>query len=45
MKTIANAMAMMDVVRNPQNYCECGKKVWICKHEHNTDERKNRMET
>ena len=30
---IRNANAMMDRVKNPNNYCEvCGKKKEICKH-------------
>ena len=30
---LRNAKAMMDRVKNPENYCSvCGKKVGVCKH-------------
>ena len=33
-----DARAMMDRVKNPDNYCNvCGKKVGVCKHTKNSE--------
>ena len=30
---LSNASAMMDRIKNPENYCpKCGKKKGVCKH-------------